>query len=159
MAVVDPTTPTPGDRRRSLDRPPGERYAAPGSDEAPPPGRIGIPGPVAAVLTALAGTALTVLLGGVLSLSAGLLLVAGGTGWLVGRAVAASGPGSRPASRVTLAVGLAVASVVLGHLGLWLFARSEGGALGFADYVAQTWGPLAVVQYVVAVVAGWLASR
>jgi hypothetical protein len=100
-----------------------------------------------------------VLLGGVLSLSAGLLVVAGGTGWLIRRALAAASRGSGPVSAPVIAVGLAAASVVLGHLGLWLFARSEGGALGFADYLAQTWGVLAVGQYLVALVAAWLASR
>jgi hypothetical protein len=160
MAAVDPSTPTPGERRRSLDRPPGERYAPAATADEPPPRRgAAVPAWLAAVLIALAGAAITVLLAGVLSLSAGLLLVAGGTGWFIGRALGGPASGARSARGRALAIGLAAASVLLGHVGLWLFARSEGGALGPVDYLAQTWGPLAVAQYVVAVVAAWLASR
>ena len=160
MAFVDPSTPTPGERRRALDRPPGERYAtAPMADEPPPRRGAAVPASVAAVLIALAGAAITVLLAGVLSLSAGLLLVAGGTGWYVGRALGAASPGAGHTRSRALSVGLAAASVVLGHVGLGLCARSEGGALGPVDYLAQTWGPLAVAQDVVAVGAAGLASR
>ena len=101
---------------------------------------------------------MTVLLGGVLSVSAGLLLVAGGTGWLIGRALGGAGSGAR-ARGAAVAVGLALASVLLGQVGLWLFATSEGGALGPVEYLGQTWGPLAVAQYVVAAIAAWLAAR
>ena len=160
MAAVEPSTQTPGERRRSLDRPPGERYAVPTTADEPPPRRGAALSPsLAAVLIALAGAAITVLLAGVLSLSAGLLLVAGGTGWYVGRALGASTSRAGHARGRSLAIGLAAASVLVGHVGLWLFARSEGGALGPVDYLAQTWGPLALAQYVVAIVAAWLASR
>ena len=158
---MDPSTPTPtpGERRRSLDRPPGERYVTTTGPVAEPSRRpAAVPTPVAAVLIALGGAAVTVLLGGVLSLSAGLLLVAGGAGWLIGRALGPAGSGA-PARGAAVAVGLALASVLLGHVGLWLFATSEGGALGPVEYLGQTWGPLAVAQYVVAAAAAWLAAR
>jgi hypothetical protein len=106
---------------------------------------------------AIGAALLTVVLGGVLSLSSGLLIVAGGSGWLIGRAMATSG-GSR-ARNGAAAVALAAGSVAAGQFGLWLFANSQGGALSLVDYVSQTWGLLAPAQLVVAVVAAWWASR
>ena len=54
---------------------------------------------------------------------------------------------------------LAALAVLGGQLGLWLFARSEGGVLGPVDYLAETFGLLVPIELLLAVVAGWLASR
>lgn len=108
-----------------------------------------------AVSAALIGTGATVVLGGVLAVSAGLLVVAGATGWGVAVALRAGGPqridGGR---RVRLAVLLTTAGVILGQLGLWLFARYEGGVLGPLDYLAETFGLLVPLQLAIA----WLLA-
>ena len=64
-----------------------------------------------------------------------------------------------PSARRALVVGLAAAAVLLGQLGLWLFARSEGGVLGPVDYLAETFGLLVPLQFLVGVAAAWLAAR
>jgi hypothetical protein len=158
----------PGDRRRGapatrpLERPPGERYATV-DDPAEAPER---PGPTAgralllAIVVGLVGAALIVVLGGVFSLSAGLLVVAGGIGWAVGRAIAIG----RAASADTqvprwLAIALAVASVLIGQVGLWLYAATEGGSLGLVDYLVQSRGLLVPLEAVVAAGMAWWAAR
>ena len=86
-------TPTPGERR--LARPPSERYAdeaAPGpAGETPTPGsgddRLDGSGHRVGARIALGGVVLTVLLGGVMALSAGLLVLWGAAGYLIGQAV------------------------------------------------------------------------
>lgn len=126
--------------RRTLDRPPGERYLV---AEERRVARAGVGGgsPTAAtgrgVAAALGGAAVMTLLGGPLSVTFGLLVVAAFFGWLIATLV-------RPA--VWLAVGLAVAAVALGLVGIWLFAGLEGGALGLVDYLGQVQGPLVLVH-------------
>jgi hypothetical protein len=166
-----PTTPTPdpGERRPGpgggggrlpLERPPGERYVAParaGGDDGEVPSRP-VPTPAVAATIALAGSALIVVLGGVLSLSAGLLVVTGVIGWLIGQSITAT-PEPLARARRLAPMALAVGSVVVGQVGLWLYALSQGGALGLVDYLAQTWGPLIPAQLAAAALAAWLASR
>ena len=167
----------PGDRRRGapatrpLERPPGERYATvdDATEAAERPGPTDAaerPGPTAgralllAIVVGLVGAALIVVLGGVFSLSAGLLVVAGGIGWAVGRAIAIG----RAASADTqvprwLAIALAVASVLIGQVGLWLYAATEGGSLGLVDYLVQSRGLLVPLEAVVAAGMAWWAAR
>ena len=118
----------PGDRRPRLDRPPGERYlpAEPDDDAAATRlDRIAWPGAVV-LGTALAFT----ILGGLLAVTAGLLIVATFAGWLIGRLVS-------PPPRAAV-VGLV--AVVLGFLGIWLFGRVEGGVLDPIEYLAEVEG-------------------
>ncbi len=164
MIAVDPSSPParePGERPRAssrrLDRSPGERYTVSAGATSPVSDRRGLAPLAAAVGIAIGAAVLTVLLGGVLSLSSGLLLVAGASGWLIGRSAAAGG-GSK-GRKQALGVAVAAGSVVVGQLGLWLFARSQGGALGLGDYLIQTWGLLSPAQLLVAGVAGWWAAR
>ena len=168
--VTDPSADprAPGERR--LARPPSERYGAPtpASDDpaaGTPPDRAGstVRGIAFGVVAALAGAVAIVILGGVLAISAGLLVVAVTTGYAVGVAVVA-GLGARPdpaprATRGWTAVGLATAGVVVGQVGLWLFARSEGGVLTLPDYLGQTFGFLVPLQVALAVVAAWWTTR
>lgn len=108
----------------------------------------------------LAGAIATVVLGGALGISSGLLIVAGATGWAVAAAVASGGGGAaRPAARIGLAVGITLGAVVVGQLGLWLYARTEGGVLTLPDYLAQTFGLLVPAQAAVAVAIAWLTAR
>jgi hypothetical protein len=134
------TSPTrePGDRRPEparpqLDRPPSDRYVTRSSATDAAAGRLdALLVPLALVL----GTGIVfVFLGGILLVTAGLILVAGFAGWLTGRLVS-------PPIRAAV-VGLA--AVVVGLLGIWLFGRIEGGVLGPIDYLAEVEGPIVVV--------------
>lgn len=133
-----PTTPEPGERRPLLDRPPSERYAA--APEVAP--ESGIARRASRALgAALVGAAVVALLGGPLSVTLGLIAVAAVIGWAIGSL-------ARPS--FSLAVGFAVGSVALGLIGIWLFARLEGGVLGLPEYLAAVHGPLVVVELAVA---------
>ena len=106
------------------------------------------------------GAIATIILGGALSLSAGLLVVAGVTGWAIAMATrwgagSSVGSGARP----WLAVGVAVVSVILGQVGLWLYARTEGGVLTLPDYLGETWGILVPIQAIVAIGTAWWTAR
>ncbi len=69
-------------------------------------------------------------MGGVLLISAGLVVVAAAGGWAIAVALRLGSAGTiQGPTRRWLAVGIAVAAVVLGQIGLWLFARTEGGVL------------------------------
>ena len=152
------TPPTPGERR--LAHPPSDRYRA----LEPPPveRRAGSQarGVAFAVVAALAGAAAITVIGGVLAVSAGLLVVAAAIGWVVALSlrygVGAAGSLGRPAA---VAVGLAVGAVVLGQTGLWLYARSEGGVLGPLDYLGETFGLLVPLEVVAAAGTAWIVAR
>ncbi len=158
-----PRPPAPGERR--LDRPPSDRYrdlpdpAGAGGGATSGQGSIAR-GVAFGSLGGLAGAAVTVVLGGVLSLSAGLVIVAAATGWAVGTATrVGAGDAIARTRRPWLTLVLAVVAVLLGQLGLWLYARTEGGVLTLPDYLAQTFGLLVPVQVVVAGVTAWWSAR
>jgi hypothetical protein len=132
-----PPSAEPGDRRRLLDHPPSDRYGDVPATPEPGPARRAS-GPLAA---GLVGAAVIAFLGGPLSVTFGLLGVAAVTGWAVGSL-------ARPS--LGLAVGIAVGSVALGLVGVWLFARLEGGVLGLPEYLAEVQGPLVFVELAVA---------
>jgi hypothetical protein len=169
--VTDPSTqrPAPGERR--LPRPPSDRYAdGRTGDGDPAPGSNDGPGSTARALgfgtiAAVGGALAIVVFGGVLAISAGLLVVAVAAGYAVGVAVpAGAGSPGRPnttsrATRRGIAVGLAGMAIVLGQVGLWLFARSEGGVLSLPDYLAQTFGALVPLEIALAVGAAWWTTR
>lgn len=129
--MTQPANP-PGDRRPHLDRPPSDRYA-PRTPARSPAGRLdGLAAPLALVL----GTGIAfVVLGGILAVTAGLVIVAVFAGWLTGRLV--SPPG--------VAAGVALTAVVVGLLGIWLFGRVEGGILDPISYLAEVEGPVVVL--------------
>jgi hypothetical protein len=162
--VTQPTQPpAPGERR--LDRPPSDRYRT--ADAATDASAAASTDPGSAgralawgALVAIAGAAATVVLGGVLALSAGLLVVAAATGWAIGKAVAlGGGTAMRRRRRPWTAVALAAGAVVLGQVGLWLFARTEGGVLPLPEYLVETFGPLVPIQAILAVAVAWWAAR
>ena len=129
------TTPAnePGDRRPLLDRPPGDRYAVLPSATAEPAGRLdAMLVPLALIL---GGAVAFTILGGIVTITAGLVILAAFLGWLTGRLV------SPPASAAT--VGLLV--VVAGFFGIWLFGRLEGGVLDPIAYLGEVEGPVVVV--------------
>ena len=49
--------------------------------------------------------------------------------------------------------------VALGQLGIWQYARTEGGVLPLVDYLGEVFGLARAVQFVAAVVVAWLAAR
>ncbi len=155
-----PRPPEPGERR--LDRPPSDRFRDPRPDLEPVPGPTGSAARAvgAGVLAGIAGAIATVVLGGVIGLSAGLLVVAAATGWGIGTGTrigareAAAGP-----SRHWPAVAIAAAAVVVGQLGLWLYARSEGGVLPLPDYLGATFGVLVPAQAAIALGVAWWTAR
>lgn len=126
--------PEPGERRRRLARPPSERYAAPPAESDGAAEPVGSGAVIRAVAIGLGGAVAMTILGGPLSVTAGLLAVAVLVGWAIGSIL-------RPA--LALAVALAAGSAILGLVGIWLYARSEGGVLGLIDYLGQVEGPLA----------------
>lgn len=113
-----------------------------------------------AVVAGIAGAAAIVVLGGVLAVSAGLLVIAGATGWAVAVGLRV-GAGDRiaPSRRTSLAIGLALAAVAIGQAGLWLYARSEGGVLGPLDYLGEVYGPLVPLQLLLATIVAWVSAR
>ena len=158
-----PAATAPGERR--LAHPPSDRYResearAEAARAAPDPAASVARGVVLGVVVGIVGAGAIVLLGGVLSLTAGLVVVAAATGWGIAAALR-FGAGERlPAGRrIGIAVGLGVAAVLAGQLGLWQYARTEGGVLPLVDYLAEVFGALVPAQFVVAVVAAWLAAR
>jgi hypothetical protein len=61
--------------------------------------------------------------------------------------------------RVLLAVALTLGSIGLGQLGIWQYARAEGGVLPVIDYLAEVFGPLVIVEFVVGGVVAWAVAR
>lgn len=113
-----------------------------------------------ASLVGLAGAVITVLLGGVLGLSAGLLVVAGATGWAIGSAVRSlSGATLNRDLRTGIAIAIALIAFAVGQVGLWWYAGTEGGVLSLADYLGETFGPLVPAQAILASVLAWWAAR
>jgi hypothetical protein len=108
----------------------------------------------------IVGAAAITLLGGVLSVTAGLLVAAAATGWSVGTAVRAGGGShlTRP-GRIQIATTLALAAIGLAQAGLWIHARSEGGVLAPLDYLWEVYGGLVPAEFVAAAIATWIASR
>jgi len=162
-----PATSSPGERR--LARPPSDRYreseaalaaAAADSADAVDPDASVARGVAVATAVAIAGAAAIVVLGGVLTLTELLVVVAGFTGGGVGIALR-WGAGEQLARRrrVVIALALALGAVALGQLGLWQYGRSEGGVLGPLDYLGQVYGPLVLVEFAAAGVLAWLAAR
>ncbi len=159
-------TPTPGERR--LARPPSERYAdeaASGpADETPTPGP-GTTGSTGRAIAgalgiALGGIVLTVLFGGVMALSAGLLVLWGAAGYLIGQAVRIGGGDALgTTARMVSAVGVALVGVLVAQLGLWWYAGLEGGVLPLVDYLGQTFGVLVPLQVALAAALAWWGQR
>lgn len=113
-----------------------------------------------AVGAAIAGAVAITILGGMLAVSAGLLVVAGATGWAVAVGLRVGAGAFLPTGRrVRLALFLALLAVVVGQLGLWLYARTEGGVLGPLDYLGETFGLLVPIELAAAGLASWLAAR
>ena len=155
----------PPSTQKQLDRAPGERYrarpdaAAPAaSPAAAEPSHLVLA--AAPVLVALGGAALIAVLGS-FDIGAGLLAVAGFIGWAVAVTVVwASDPAlERRRRRVGLAVALAVGSIVAGFAVLWAYSHVEGGVMDPVAYLDERFGPLALIDIVIAGVVAWVRAR
>jgi len=95
-----------------------------------------------------------------MAVSAGLLVAAAAIGYAVGVAtvVGAGDTLSRPA-RPWIAAALAGLGALLGQVGLWLFARTEGGVLPLIDYLGQTFGLLVPLELLLAAGIAWWRAR
>ncbi len=90
-----------------------------------------------------------VLDGGVLAEERGLLAISGLGGAAIGLVAAAAGvspdgviPAPLSRTGVTrIAAGLAIASIVVGALGMWAYGRLEGGVMDPLTYLWTTFGP------------------
>ena len=156
---------SPGERR--LAHPPSDRYraaeaaAAEAPQAAPPDPAASVPRGIAiATVVAIVGAVAIVVLGGILALSAGLVVVAAVIGWGVAIALrVGAGDHLAPRRRLALALTLSLGSVALGQLGLWQYARTEGGVLAPLDYLAEVFGFLVPFQFGAAAAAAWLSAR
>ena len=171
----EPDTPPQVAGERRLPRAPSERYGRAGRrrhraepPSGPPaarrltrrPGHAPARGVAFGAIAALVGAALIVVFGGALAVSAGLLVVASGVGYAVGLAtVIGAGDTLSARARPWIAAALAALGVVLGQIGLWLFARAEGGVLTPIDYLGQTFGPLVPVEVLLAAAVAWWRAR
>lgn len=151
----------PGERR--LARPPSDRYRAvePDAEGVSAPSRGSLPrGVLYGAVAALGGVLATVLLGGAMALSAGLLVVWASAGNAIGLATRiGSGLAVPRSTRIGIAAGLALAGAALGQLGLWWYAGTEGGVLPLLAYLGETFGILVPLQALLAVGFAWWAAR
>ena len=161
---AQPPPPTPGERR--LAHPPSDRYReaeamrAAAAAATPDPAASVARGVALGVVVAILGAAAIVVLGGLVTMTAGLVVVAGVIGWGVAAGLRfGAGEHLRPDRRVVAAVVLALGAVGLGQLGVWQYARIEGGVLAPLDYLAEVFGLLVPLQFAVAAVVAWLAAR
>lgn len=157
-----PAASTPGERR--LAHPPSDRYLAsePIPEAAAPrdPGASIARGVVLGIVAGIVGAVVLVILGGMLAVTVGLVVIAGATGWLVGAALHfGAGELIAPRRRIVIAVGLAVAAVVLAQVGLWQYGLTEGGVLSLLDYLSEVYGQLVPLEIVIAAALAWLAAR
>jgi len=136
----------PAPRRTVLDRSPGDRYQP--AREVAGSGRA-VEALWAPLAVAVGGALAFVLLGGVMAVTAGLIVIAGLIGWLTGLLV-------RPPLRAAV---VAAGIVVLGLLGIWLFGRMEGGVLDPIEYFAEVQGFLVPLELLVAAGLAAAASR
>lgn len=109
-----------------------------------------------AALLAIVGAVVITVAGGLLAITAGLLVIAGALGWAIAVVLSQSGEATR---RRWTAPALAVVGVTLGQVGLWLVSLQEGGTLGLIDYLAETFGPLVPLQLAIATLVAWWQAR
>ena len=161
-AAAEPS-PTPGERR--LAHPPSDRYRAAeeraaAAAQAPDPAASVARGVAVALVVAIVGVVAIVVLGGVLAITGGLLVVAALLGWAVGEALRiGAGPHLAGGRRIVVAVLIALGAVLVGQLGLWQYARIEGGVLPPLDYLAEVFGPLVPGQLIVAAIGARIGAR
>lgn len=148
----------PGERR--LDRPPSDRYGVTVPLDPPTSTGSGARGLAFGSIAAVGGAGAIVLLGGILAVSAGLLVVAIAIGYAVAVALkAGSGTSLTGPTRSLTASALATTATIVGFLGVWLFARTEGGVLALTDYLGEVFGPIVPLHLLLAAIAAWWTAK
>jgi hypothetical protein len=160
--MTEERPPTPGERR--LAHPPSDRYRA-AEDAAA--ARTSVVRPVSAnrgvafaAVAMVVGAVAIVVVAGVLTFTGALLVLAGLIGWSIsatfwyGAGVAVARP-----TRLLVPVVFAIGAVVLGQIGLWLYAQTEGGVLPLIDYLGEVFGWLVPLQLVIAPLGAALTAR
>jgi hypothetical protein len=151
---------TPPDVRRRLQRAPGERFLAADAAAAPAPHGSVARAVLWATAAGIVGAAAIVVVAAPLALDTPLVVV----GLLVGLAV---GEGARRGDdsrierprRRAVAVAVALAAVAGAEVVVWQLALSEGGVLGFAPYLLDTFGPIVPLTAIAALAAAaWRAG-
>jgi len=118
---------------------------------------MGVGAEIKAVVVAVVGAAVLVLVGGILASNSGLLFVAGVTAAGIGLVAAGS---SRPKTWIRrFAIGLAIVVVVVGALGAWAIALAQGGNLGLLDFLWATTGILVPAELLIAALAAAWGAR
>jgi hypothetical protein len=151
----------PGYRR--LARPPSDRYDADASGTSSPPsdpgGSVGR-GIVLGILVGIGGAGVTTVVAGTFAVSAGLLVAAIALGWAIAAVVRLGATDHLdPGPRRFATIIITVAAIVLVQVGLWLFARAEGGVLSLPDHLAETYGILVPLQFGLGTLAAWWSTR
>lgn len=157
----------PSDAQRMLDRAPGERYRSRPANLAASAAPVPLPAERSMVVAigvpmAVAGAgAGMVAVFGSFDIGAGLLAVSGFIGWAVGVAVVWSRvPGvDARGQRAIWAVVLAVGSIVVGIVVLWVWSHVEGGVMDPFAYLDERFGPIAYLNVIVAGVVAFLRAR
>jgi hypothetical protein len=154
--------PVPGETvppaaRRTLERPPSDRYAIrePESDRSGSTART-ITG---AAVPSLAGAAILIVLASPLALSEPLVLVALATGLAVGRG--ARWGGGRAVStqrRRAIASAAVLLAIAVAQVAIWQLAIAEGGVLPLGDYLLQVFGPVVPLELVAGGAAAWASA-
>lgn len=112
------------------------------------------------IIAAVIALVVFLIFAGPLSFSAGLVVIAVFAGRLIGLVVrTAAGPAVSSDARIVIALLVTIGWFVAAQLGVWVYARSEGGALDLVDYLAQTFGPLVPIQLIVSVLVAWWSAR
>ncbi|MFL5715207.1 MAG: hypothetical protein ACJ769_11155 [Chloroflexota bacterium] len=162
---VTPPTSLPGEQRR-LARPPSERYREAEAKAAADAAARDVSsasiarGLALALIVSLIGALALVLLGAIATVTTGLIVVAGAIGFGVAVALQV-GAGARLSNsrRIILAIALTVGAIGLGQLGIWQYGRAEGGVLPLVDYLAEVFGPLVIVEFVIGAIVAWAVAR
>ena len=159
---ADDGRPTPGEvvrpAQRALDRPPSERYAG-AAETAPTPSGSLPRALVGAVAPAAIGGVVLVVLGSVVAISEPLVIVALLLGLGTGVGTRRGGGTWVPIGR-RRAIGVVAALAVVGlaEVAIWQLAIGQGGVLSFLDYQGLVFGPIAVLQPIVAGTAAWATA-
>ncbi len=156
---------TAGGRPMPGDRPPAGA-AVGGSDAGDPAGATdwGRPSPLRGVafgaVVALLVAAVIVVFGGILELTAGLIVLALFLGRFTAFGVAAgAGPTLAGGARLWLAIAIALGAVAVAQLGLWGIAWLQGGRLDPLSFLAETYGALVPLQALLAAGGAWWGTR
>ncbi len=141
---------------------PGPRPAgatrAPDADEQPQPSPMRAVG--LGIVTAVLLGGILAVLGGPVSMSAGLVVVAFFMGRLVGTMVRiGAGETLSSPARVVVAILISLFGIFVGQVGIWVWAHQEGGSLDLGAYLSNAFGPLVPLEFMVATLSAWWSAR